>query len=87
MPSPRASSDDDNWNFNPEGVGRNRTDSCRILRIPTTATEREIKVQYRRLARIYHPDKYDCLTNSMTSHEAQEHFKHLNNAYEFITNL
>ena len=45
-------------------VGKNRKDSLGILNLPisTAATEREIKVQYQRLARIYHPDKYDPTT-------------------------
>ena len=47
----------------PDGVGKNRIDSFGILQLNNAATEREIKVQYRRLARIYHPDKYDSSTN------------------------
>ena len=52
--------------------------------MPHSSTEREIKVQYRRLARIYHPDKYDGATNAMAKEQAQEHFKLINNAYEFL---
>ena len=44
--------------------------------------EREIKVQYIHLARIYHPDKYDAIVNKMSMFEAQEHFKQINNAYK-----
>ena len=68
----------------PDGVGKNRIDSFGILQLNNTATEREIKVQYRRLARIYHPDKYDSSTNPTTKTESQEHFKLINNAYEFL---
>ena len=55
-----------------------------ILQLPINPTEREIKVQYRRLSRIYHPDKYDGSTNSMTKDQAQEHFKTINNAYKLL---
>ena len=33
---------------------------------------------------MFHPDKYDSTTNEMPKFEAQEHFKLLNNAYEFL---
>ena len=54
------------------------------LLISTDTIEREIKVQYRRRARIYHPDKYDPTTNKMSESEAQEHFKLINNAYKYL---
>ena len=43
-----------------------------------------MKVHYRRLAQIYHPDKYDPTKNEMSKFEAQEHFKLINNAYEYL---
>jgi len=87
QPSPPRQQNDqsrNNENYDPEQVGRTRRDSLGIFLLPSTATEREIKVQYRRLARIYHPDKYDPMTNEMSKMEAQEHFKLINNAYEFL---
>ena len=75
------------WNYNPDVVGRNRIDYFGILQLNNTATKREIKVQYRRLARIYHPDKYDRSTNPTTKTESQEHFKLINNAYKFLRNF
>ena len=51
-------------------TGRDRRNYIGILQLPITATEREIKVQYRRLDRIYHPDKYDGSTNPMTKDQA-----------------
>ena len=41
----QASSPNKYWNFNPEGVGvgRNKTDSCRILQILTTTTEQKTR--------------------------------------------
>ena len=75
-------------NYDPEQVGRTRRDSLGIFLLPSTATEREIKVQYRRLARKYHPDKYHLTTNTvsseMTELEAQVHFQLISNAYEFL---
>ena len=66
------------------GVGKNVHDSLAILGLYTTSTEREIKVRYRSLARIFHPDKYDSTTTTMSKEQAQEHFKHINNADEFL---
>ena len=74
----------DQRNYDPEKVGHTKRDSLGILNIPMSATEREIKVQYRRLARIYHPDKFDPTTTEMSMFEAQEHFKQINNAYEYL---
>ena len=76
----------DKRNYDPEKVGYTKRYSLGILNIPVSAaaTEREIKVQYRRLARIYHPDKYDPTANEMSMFEAQEHFKLINNAYEYL---
>ena len=74
QPPPRQSYRNE-WNYNPDGVGRNRIDSFGIL---------QIKVQYRRLERIYHPDKYDGRANPTTKKESKEHFKLINNTYEFL---
>ena len=64
--SPRRTQSE-SQNYDPKKVGQNGKDSLGILNLPisTSATEREIKVQYRRLARIYHPEKYDPTTNKM----------------------
>ena len=87
---PRAYVYSAEWNFDPGGVGKNRKDSFGILELPLTATEREIKVQYRRLARIYHPDRYELASNEVSSRmtmlEAQQHFQMINNAYEYVRN-
>ena len=76
------------WNFNPMGVGRNRKDSFGILELPMTATERELRVQYKRLARIYHPDKYKLASNEVSSRmtvlEGQQHFQMISNAYDHL---
>ena len=74
QPPPRQSYRNE-WNYNPDGVGRNRIDSFGIL---------QIKVQYRRLERIYHPDKYDGRANPTTKMESKEHLKLINNAYKYL---
>ena len=70
------------------GVGRNRKYSFGILELLFTAIEREIKVHYRRLARIYHPDRYELASNEVSSRmmmlEAQQYFQMINNAYEYV---
>ena len=65
-------------------MGHTKRDSLGILNLSFAATEREMKVHYRRLERIYHLDKYDPTTNEMSKLEAQEHFKLLNNAYKYL---
>ena len=74
----------DSRNVDVNRVGHTKRDSLGILNLSFAATEREMKVHYRRLARIYHPDKYDPTTNEMSKFEAQEHFKLLINAYEYL---
>jgi len=46
-------------NFYPNRVERNRKYSFGILQLPPNDTEREIKVQYWKLAETYHLNKYD----------------------------
>ena len=75
------------FNFDPKRVGKTKHDSLRILHMTNFATEREVKTQYRRLARIYHPDKYDQTSTQMTPRQSEEHFKLINNAYEFLRSI
>jgi curved DNA-binding protein CbpA len=49
-----------------------------ILGVPRNATPEEIKEAYWRLAKEYHPDK-------TPSPEAEERFKHVNEAYHVLT--
>jgi DnaJ-class molecular chaperone len=67
-------------------VGRSVYDSLKILGLGLGAPEREIKLAYRRLACLYHPDKWDQAqaTTGMTLQETTEHFQLLNNAHAFI---
>ena len=64
-------------NYDPKQVRYPKTISLGILNIPERATEREIKIQYRRLARIYHSDKYYPTTNEMSQFEDKNILKRL----------
>ena len=52
----------------------------KILGLGLGASEMEIKIHYRQLARKYHPDKNDHTATGLTTEEASEFFKLLNNA-------
>ncbi len=60
------------------------TDPYKVLGIPPTATDDEIKKAYRDLARKYHPDKY---RDSDLADIASEKMKEINAAYEEIQNI
>jgi molecular chaperone DnaJ len=56
-----------------------KRDYYKVLEVPKTATEAEIKKAYRRLAMKYHPDRNPGDT------EAEERFKEAKEAYEVLT--
>jgi len=60
----------------------NTLESCSILEIEQDATKEEIKKAYRRLAKKYHPDK-----NPKRKKYAEEYFKKITEAYEYLINL
>ena len=60
------------------------TDSLRVLGLEPGVTGREIKVPYIFLERQLHPDKHDPEITCMTSEEAVEKFRCVNNAQQFI---
>ena len=59
-------------------------DPYKILGVPPSATDDEIKKAYRELARKYHPDKY---RDSDLADLASEKMKEINSAYEDIQKL
>ena len=56
-----------------------KKDYYKVLDVPKTATEVDIKKAYRRLAMKYHPDR------NPGDHEAEERFKEAKEAYEVLT--
>ena len=60
------------------------TDPYKVLGVPPTASDDEVKDAYRKLARKYHPDKY---TDSDMKSLAEEKMKQINSAYEEIQKI
>jgi DnaJ-class molecular chaperone len=58
--------------------------SLKILGLGLGASKTEIKVHYRQLACKYHPDKNDYVATGLTTEEATEFFKLLNNANDYL---
>ena len=71
----------------PEQVGRSLYDSFKILGLGIGASETEVKVAYRTLSRIYHPDKHDPSRTGMTNEKASDRFKLINNANQYLREL
>jgi len=65
-------------------IGRSLEHSFKVLGLGLGATETELKVAYRALARIYHPDKHDPTRTGMTQAEASKYFKIINNAQAYL---
>jgi len=59
-----------------------RKDYYKILGVKKTATKKEIKKAYRKLAQIYHPDKYH---GDMTKEQVEHKMSELNEAYEVLS--
>ena len=55
----------------------------KVFGINLTSTVSEVKTTFRRLARLYHPDKWNS-SKKFTSEEGSEKFKHISNAYQSI---
>jgi hypothetical protein len=65
-------------------VGRSMSQSLAILGLGFGASETEIKVHYRQLARKYHPDKNDPAITGLNASEASAFFQLLNNAHKYL---
>jgi len=84
-PHPDPTQNHTRCDYDPTNVGRTRADSLRALGLNDNATDNEIKLQFRRLSLIYHPDKYSD-TLGISEDEATAHFQILNNAYSYLRN-
>ena len=82
-PPPQA---DGGRDYIPDQVGQSLYDSLKILGLGLGASECEVKSAYRRLACLYHPDKWEQAreTTGMTLQETNTHFQLLNNAQAFL---
>lgn len=60
----------------------NRREALRILGLDETATAADIKIAYREMAQILHPDRF--AGNKKLEERATEQFKNLQEAYEFL---
>jgi len=60
----------------------NRSEALRILGLEEDVSENEIKIAYRELAQILHPDKY--ATNRKLAARAEEQLKRVNEAYDYL---
>jgi len=69
-----------------EELAEKNTEAAETLGVEEDATEAEIKRVFRKKARKYHPDSYraDNHEDGMSKEEAEEHFKHLSNAYDHL---
>ena len=65
-------------------VGRSMYHLLAILGLGLGASKTEIKVHYRQLAHIYHPDKNNPATSGLNAKEASEFFKLLNSANNYL---
>lgn len=62
------------------GVEMEYPEHYKTLELPISATEKDVKLQYRRLAKKYHPDLHP------DDKQAEEKFKKINEAYEILGN-
>ena len=67
-----------------ENVGKFLYDSLKILGLGLGASETEVKVKYRELSRMYHPDKHDSTKTGLTDEQASDFFKLTKNAHSYL---
>jgi hypothetical protein len=65
-------------------VGHSMSHALKLLGSGLGASEMEVKVCYRQMAREYHPDKNNREVTGLTAAEASDCFKLLNNANMFL---
>jgi curved DNA-binding protein CbpA len=60
-------------------VGRSLSDLFKLLGLGLGATEMEVKVQYRALSCIYHPNQHGPACTGLTNEAAADFFEIINN--------
>ena len=65
-------------------VSRSLGPSLQILYLGLAASKIKVKMKYRQLSQIYHPDKNNPATTGLTQEEESEFFKLLNNANKYL---
>ena len=83
-PPPRLEPSPPRRSYNIDDVGKTRKESLGILNIIGNASEREVKKNHMKIAKIYHPYKHRPDSIGMSLNQAEEYFKLVNNAYEFL---
>ena len=56
-----------------------------VLKVKTTAPQKEIKLAYYKLAKLHHPD-FQTDSTEAQKEESEEQFKHILKAYEVLSN-
>ena len=59
-------------------------DLFKVLDLGIGASEMGVKVQLRKLSRLYHPDKHNPVQTGMTNAEVTSFFQFINNAYSYL---
>ena len=73
--------------FDPLLVGYSLEHSFKVLGLGLDATETEVKVQYRALARIYHPERHNSAQTGLTHLEASQYFQLISNANSYLCEI
>jgi hypothetical protein len=81
---PPRSNDDQNRGYDPDGVGYNLEDSLGIFNLEQGVNWMEIKAEFKRLSRLYHPDKHNPARTNMTTEQAKAFFQLFNNAKDYL---
>jgi hypothetical protein len=80
----RSPSSDNDRDYNPDQVGISMFDSLKIFELGYAASYAEVKAKYRAMARIYHPDQHNPDRTGLTHSQAEQLFKLINNANEYL---
>ena len=70
--------------YDPDKVGRCMWDSLKVFGLGLGASETEVKVKFRAMSRVYHPDKHNPDQAGMSNSQATAFFQLLNNAYSYL---